>query len=70
MSDEPDTVDIAGVTYWIHRAYRPQPKSDAMLPEVENPPDPAVTSYVCGGSWPRRTKPVVVKTYDVLKGKR
>ncbi len=69
MRDEPDTVMLAGTLFWIRRPYRPQPPGPDMLPECENPPDPAVTSsYVCGAaSWRwRREKNPVKKTYNVL----
>jgi len=70
MSDEPDTVMLGGTLFWIHRAYRPQPVSDHMLPECENPPDPPSAAIVFGGRWRRRPKPIVIREYDVLKGRR
>jgi len=67
MSDEPDTVMLGGTLFWIHRAYRPQPVSDHMLPECENPPDPPSASIVFGGRQPRRREKIPVKqTYDIL----
>jgi len=38
LESEPDTVVVNGVRYWVRKAFHPQPKSDSMLPEIENPP--------------------------------
>jgi len=67
MSDLPDTVELGGVRYWIRRPYHPQPVSDHMLPECENPPVPASAEIVFGGRQSRRREKIPVKqTYDIL----
>jgi hypothetical protein len=66
LESEPDIAVINRTRFWNKRPWRPQPKSDSMLPEIENPPVAPSQEVEFGrNALSRLAKPAVRMQYNI-----